>query len=84
MSEHPRIRRKDPERSAPIRDWSNMFRSSGAQSASAPSADLAAAGLNDSTPGGLAGGSAPMSIPAAAVATVSEEARIGIETDGIC
>ena len=43
MSEHPRIRRKDPERSAPIRDWSNMFRSSGGQSASAPSADSGAA-----------------------------------------
>jgi hypothetical protein len=83
MSEHhPRIRRKDPERSAPIRDWSNMFRSPGAQGASAPSADSAAAGLqaNNSTPDGVAGDSAAVSIPAAAATAVSEEARVGIET----
>lgn len=25
MSDRPRIRRKDPDRDAPIRSWSNMF-----------------------------------------------------------
>jgi hypothetical protein len=82
MSEHPRVRRKEPERSAPIRDWSNMFRSPGAQSAAAaPSADSDAAvsQANNSAPDGVANGSAAVTIPPTAAA-VSEEARIGIET----
>ncbi len=82
MSDRPRVRRKDPERSAPIRDWSNMFRSPGAQGAAAPSADSAAAGIqvNNSTHEGVASGSAAVSTAAVQAATVSEEARVGIET----
>jgi hypothetical protein len=82
MSDHPRIKRKDPVRGAPIRDWSNMFRSPDAQAAAAPSEDPAAAGLrmNESAPNGTANGAAAVSIPAAPAASLSEEARVGIET----
>jgi hypothetical protein len=82
MSDRPRIRRKDPERSAPIRDWSNMFRSPGAQAVTAPSAESAAVGLqvNNSTADGVASDSAEQSTAATVAAGVSEEARIGIET----
>jgi hypothetical protein len=82
MSDRPRIRRNDPERSAPIRDWSNMFRSPGAQTVTAPAADAAVVGLqvNNSTTDGVASGSATVSTPATVNASLSEEARIGIET----
>src|SRR2546425_1465148 len=82
MSDHPRIKRKDPVRSAPIRDWSNMFRSPDAQAAGAPSADATAGGLrmNESAPNGAVNGTAAVSTPAAPAASLSEEARVGIET----
>ena len=81
MSDRPRIRRKEPERSAPIRDWSNMFRSPGAQGTVAPSADAAAEfQANNATSDGVASGSAAAGTPAAQAATVSDEARAGIET----
>lgn len=82
MSDHPRIKREDPARSAPIRDWSNMFRSADAQGPPAPSPGPAADGarMYDSVPNGSANGSATVSTPAAPAASLSEEARVGIET----
>src|SRR5271170_7228076 len=82
MSDHQRIRRKDPERGAPIRDWSNMLRSPVAQGIAAPPPDAAAAvsPVNNSAPDSVASGSAAMSASATGSDTVSEEARIGIET----
>jgi hypothetical protein len=77
MSDGPRIRRKDPERSAPIRDWSNMFRSPGAPGAAAPSADSPA---NNSTPDGVASGPSASATLAVHAGAVSDEARVGIET----
>jgi hypothetical protein len=81
MNDRPRVRRKDPERSAPIRDWSNVLRSPGTQEASARSADPVAVGSRESnfTSDGSANGSAAMRAPEAEAATVSEEARAGIE-----
>jgi hypothetical protein len=86
MSDHPRLKRNDPARSAPIRDWSNMFHSPAAQSLSPPSADPAAVGLRineamrNGAANGAANGSATVSTPAAPAAGLSEEARVGIET----
>ncbi|MGD0291810.1 MAG: hypothetical protein ABSC63_19500 [Candidatus Binataceae bacterium] len=82
MSDHPRIKRKDPARSAPIRDWSNMFRSPDAQGAPASPAGPAAGGLRmyDSVPNGTPDSSAAVTTPAAPAAGLSEEARVGIET----
>jgi len=81
MSDRPRVRRKEPERTAPIRDWSNMFRGPGAQDAAARSTDSDAAGLhvNNLTADGVANGSAAISASTAQTGLVNEEARAGIE-----
>jgi hypothetical protein len=76
MSDRPRIRRNDPQRSAPIRDWSNLFRAAAPQgaTAAAPRAQANGYSLED------AGGASPTASTAAAHDVVSEEARLGIET----
>lgn len=81
MNDRPRIRRKDPQRSAPIRDWSNLFRAAAPQSASAEAANSAApeAHANGNSSDGAGSGSA-FAANAAADNAVSEEARLGIET----
>ena len=81
MSDRPRIRRNDPDRDAPIRDWSNLFRSSGAQGVSAPSGNGVAMGVlaNELAPDAAASG--PASAGASApLDPVSEEARLAIES----
>ncbi len=91
MNDRPRVRRKDPERSAPIRDWSKILLSPGAQgspsaqgtvarSSSADGAELRvgntiADGIPNGFPIGTPGADTRMAEPAA----VSEEARAGIE-----
>ena len=81
MSDRPRIRRKDPERSAPIRDWSNLFRAAAAQGAAAGADNSATSGAqaNGNSPDG-AGSASAFAGNAAAHDAVSEEARLGIET----
>jgi hypothetical protein len=81
MSDRPRVRRIDAERIAPIRDWSNLFRSPGAQAMTAAPGNGAAmkAQVSEFAPDGDANGSAP----AATLATpdaVSAEALRGIES----
>jgi hypothetical protein len=81
MSRRPRIRRHDPDRIAPIRDWSNLFRSSGSQDGSARSTNGVAmrVPVNRLTPDGAANG--PEQIGGSAAADpVNEEARLGIES----
>jgi hypothetical protein len=82
MSDRPRVRRDDPERDAPIRDWSNIFRSPDVPIATVRSADMSAAStqMSNPMPGGVANGCAAASTPAAQPAIISEEARVGIET----
>ena len=79
MSDRPHLRRKEPARSAPMRDWSNMFRSSGA-AAVAAGADGPGLPANNATPGVVANGSAPAVNSEAPATTVSDEALRGIET----
>jgi hypothetical protein len=81
MSDRPRIRRKDPDRDAPIRSWSNMFRSLAVASASAPNGNGSAMGvpLDELITAGVAIGPASVSF-ASAPDPVSEEARHGVES----
>jgi hypothetical protein len=81
MSDPSRIKRPDPARTAPIRDWSNMFQSPAASAGSARAADHAApnARLHESIANGANG---PVSVrdSASPSSSISEEARVGIET----
>ena len=78
MSDHPRIKREDPARSAPIRDWSNMYSTAAAQSPPAPAATRMQ--LDTSMPNGAANGSATLATSTVPAAGLSEEARAVIET----
>jgi hypothetical protein len=82
MSDRPRVKRKDPERSAPIRNWSNLFRSAGAPGVSPASGNGAAMkrSADEFVPDGVANGSAPGAASAAPTEPVSEEAQFGIES----
>jgi hypothetical protein len=81
MSDRPRLRRKDPDRDAPIRSWSNMFRSPAATIAPAsngngtatvvPSDEFLTAGVAISP---ASDGSASEQDP------ISEEVRHGVES----
>ena len=75
MNDRPRIRRKDPARDGPVRDWSNMFRGPGATAATAPSTDAP-------PPSSPTGNTSPIGVPDASAAppAFDDEARIGIET----
>jgi hypothetical protein len=81
MSDRQRIRRKDPDRDAPIRSWSNMFQSPAAASAAAPNGNGVAIGVPPEeliTDGAAIG---PASVDSAnATDPVSEEARHGVES----
>jgi hypothetical protein len=81
MSDRQRIRRKDPDRDAPIRSWSNMFQSPAAASAPAPNGNGAAMGVPPDqliTDGAAIG---PASVDSANAADpLSEEARHGVES----
>ncbi|MEA2679135.1 MAG: hypothetical protein QOK03_857 [Candidatus Binataceae bacterium] len=81
MSDRPRIRRMDPERDAPIRSWSNMFRSPATASAPMPNGNGAAMGVasDDSIIPGMAMGQGSVS-SASTPDPVSEEARRGVES----
>ncbi len=76
MNDRPRIRRKDPARDAPVRDWSNMFRGPGAPAASSTEAPPAPLPPGRTAPSGVPDASAAPPLPSA----FNDEARIGIET----
>src|SRR5258708_13802603 len=80
MSDRPRIRRKDPDRDAPMRSWSNMFRSPAASIAPAPNGNGAAMGIESAEliTAGVVSGSASDST-ASAQDQISDEARDGVE-----
>ena len=79
MRNSQRIRRKNPDRDAPIRNWSNMFQGPSATGASAPNGNGAASerlsdeSIDDGMAIGASSGSAIANDP------VSEEARDGVE-----
>lgn len=76
MSDSPRIRRNDPARGAPIREWSNLYR------APAPNGDPAHPHRIDpiAPAGNGSPGVAPDDASAAAEPTLDAEARAGIDT----
>src|SRR5579864_681850 len=80
MSDRPRLRRKDPDRDAPIRSWSNMFRSPTAAIASTPNGN----GIAPVVPSDelmTAGALSPTSDSSASEQDpISEEARDGVES----
>jgi hypothetical protein len=80
MSDRPRLRRKDPDRDAPIRSWSNMFRSPTATVA-APNGNGTAIGVPSDgfITAGVAISPAPDS-SASEQEPNSEEARHGVES----
>src|SRR5690348_12737471 len=81
MSDRPRIRRKDPERDAPIRSWSNMFRNPAATVASAPNGSGAAMGVPSDDLVNREATSTPGSDGSTSVHDqVSEEARREVES----
>jgi len=81
MSDRPRIRREDPNREGPVRNWSNLYRSAGQTAASKPSANGAPAPVdtNQLTTEGVAAESAPGGV-SVALEPVGDEARAGIES----
>lgn len=80
MSDRPRIRRKDPDRDAPIRSWSNMFRSP-AGTVAAPNGNGTAIGVpsDEFITAGVAISPAPES-SASEQEPISEEAYHGVES----
>jgi hypothetical protein len=81
MSDRPRIRREDPDRETPVRNWSNLYRSAGPTGASKPSANGAAVSVETTqlTAEGAAAESAPGGV-SAALEPVGDEARAEIES----
>ena len=78
MSDRPRIRREDPDRAAPVRDWANLFRSAASSSTPFTNGSVKRGPTDEMTVAGAANGPASASNPAAP-GPVSEEAQIAIE-----
>jgi hypothetical protein len=81
MSDRPRIRREDPNREAPVRNWSNLYRSAGQTAASKPSVKGTAVPMETTqlATEGAAAESAPGGV-SAALEPVGAEAREEIES----
>jgi hypothetical protein len=78
MSDRPRIRREDPDRAAPVRDWANLFRSATSPSPPSTNGSVKRGPTDEMTVAGAANGPASASDPAAP-GSISEEAQIAIE-----
>jgi len=78
MSDRPRIRREDPDRAAPVRDWANLFRSAASSSTPSTNGSVKRGPTHEMTVAGAANGPASASNPAAP-GSISEEAQIAIE-----
>jgi hypothetical protein len=78
MSDRPRIRREDPDRAAPVRDWANLFRSAASSSTPSTNGSVKRGPTDEMTVAGAANGPALASNPAAP-GSISEEAQIAIE-----
>ena len=78
MSDRPRIRREDPDRAAPVRDWANLFRSAASSSTPSTNGSVKRGPMDEMTVAGAANGPAWASNPAEP-GSISEEAQITIE-----
>jgi hypothetical protein len=78
MSDRPRIRREDPDRAAPVRDWANLFRSAASSSTPFTNGSVKRGPTDEMTVAGAANGPASASNPAEP-GSVNEEAQIAIE-----
>ena len=78
MSDRPRIRREDPDRAAPVRDWANLFRSAASPSTASTNGSIKRGSTDETTVAGAANGPASASNPAAP-GSISEEAQVAIE-----